>query len=170
MRRRGEPAQRASTFRARGVEDQGRRRPQGQEGAERAQQNAAQGLSARWNKLGTPEVVARPGGYLATGLPSDPVAAAQEWIADNRELLGLSAESAANLEVVATNPIGDGASVLLRQRFGDLAAGLDGLIAVGVIDGKVAFVSSSLSKDTALSGTATVRSRMRFAQPPPTSA
>jgi extracellular elastinolytic metalloproteinase len=58
------------------------------------QQNAAQGLAARWNKLGTPEVVARPGAYLATGLPSEPVAAAERWIADNRELLGLSAESA----------------------------------------------------------------------------
>jgi hypothetical protein len=120
------------------------------------QQNAAQGLATRWNKLGTPEVVARPGAYLATGLPSEPVAAAERWIADNRELLGLSAESAANLQVVASNPIGDGASVLLRQQFDGIAAGLDGLIAVGVVDGKVAFASSSLSKETALSGTAIV--------------
>jgi hypothetical protein len=120
------------------------------------QRNAAQGLAARWNKLGTPEVVARPGAYLATGLPSAPVAAAERWIADNRELLGLSAESAANLQVVASNPIGGGASVLLRQQFDGLAAGLDGLIAVGVVDGKVAFASSSLSRDTTLSGTATV--------------
>jgi extracellular elastinolytic metalloproteinase len=120
------------------------------------QKNAAKGLSARWNKLGTPEAVARPGGYLATGLSNEPVAAAERWIADNRDLLGLSAESAANLQVVASNPIGDGASVLLRQRFGGLASGLDGLIAVGVVDGKVAYASSSLSKDATLSGTATV--------------
>jgi extracellular elastinolytic metalloproteinase len=121
-----------------------------------AQVKAAQGVSARWNKLGTPEVAARPGGYLATGLPTDPVAAAKQWIADNRELLGLSETAAADLEVVASNPIGAGASVLLRQRFDGLAAGLDGQIAVGVVDGKVAFVSSSLSKDTTLSGNVSV--------------
>jgi extracellular elastinolytic metalloproteinase len=122
------------------------------------QQDVAQGrgVSVRWNKLGTPEVVARPGGYLATGLSADPATAARQWIADDRELLGLSEEAAAALEVVATNPIGSGASVLLRQRFGGLPAGLDGLIAVGVVDGNVAFASSSLTKDTTRSGSQTL--------------
>jgi extracellular elastinolytic metalloproteinase len=122
------------------------------------QQDAARGkgVTARWNKLGTPEVVARPGGFIATGLSSSEVTAARQWISNNLDLLGLSSSSAAGLEVVGVNPIGSGAAVLLRQRFGGLPAGLDGLIAVGVVNGNVAFASSSLSKDTGMSATASV--------------
>src|SRR5215471_8531532 len=41
------------------------------------QQDAAhgKGLVARWNRLGTPDSLSRPGGYLATGLSADPVTA-----------------------------------------------------------------------------------------------
>ena len=122
------------------------------------QQSAARegDVSVRWNKLGTPEVVAKPAGYIATGLPSDPVAAARQWVTSNRQLLGLSEDAAAGLELVASNPIGQGSAVLLRQRFGGLAAGLDGLLVVGVVDGKVAFASTSLSKDTGLSGSTSI--------------
>ena len=42
--------------------------------------------------------------------------------------------------------------MLLRQRFGALAAGRDGLIVVGVVGGKVAYVSSSLATDTTVTG------------------
>ena len=45
-------------------------------------------------------------------------------------------------------PIGTGSVVLLRQRFGDLPAGHDGLVAVLVQDGSVLRVTSSLSRDT----------------------
>lgn len=37
--------------------------------------------------------------------------------------------------------------MLFRQRFGDLAAGRDGLVTVGVVDGKVVYLSSSLAGD-----------------------
>ncbi|MFC7588456.1 M36 family metallopeptidase [Nonomuraea antimicrobica] len=53
------------------------------------------------------------------------------------------------LETVAVNPIGSGHAVLLRQRFGDLPAGVDGLVSVGVSDGQVRHVTSSLSRQTA---------------------
>ena len=82
--------------------------------------------------------------------------AARQWISNNLDLLGLTASSAAGLELVGANPIGNGASVLLRQRFGSLPAGLDGLIAVGVVNGNVAFASSSLSKDAGLAASASV--------------
>lgn len=52
------------------------------------------------------------------------------------------------LETVAVNPIGAGAAVLLRQRFGDLPAGVDGLVAIGVSGGQVRHVTSSLSRRT----------------------
>src|SRR4029450_2431018 len=121
------------------------------------QQSAARGkgVTVRWNKLGTPEVVVGADGFIATGLSPDPATAAREWVSSNLDLLGLTSKSAARLQVIGVNAIGDGASVLLRQRFGELAAGLDGLLAIGVVDGNVAFVSSSLSKDTGVSGTAT---------------
>ena len=123
------------------------------------QQSAARGkdVTVRWNKLGTPEVViGGADGYIATGLSTDPATAARQWISSNLDLLGLTPDSAARLQVVGVNPIGDGASVLLRQRFAGLTAGLDGLLAIGVVKGNVAFASSSLTKDTGLSATATV--------------
>ena len=122
------------------------------------QQAAAQrkGVVARWNKLGTPDNLSRPGGYLQTGLAADPVTAARQWVADNSDVLGLSPGAANSLQVIATNPIGAGAAVLLQQHFDGLAAGLDGQIALGVVGGKVVYASSTLSSDNALSGTASI--------------
>ena len=108
-----------------------------------------EGLKARWNRFGTAEAVSAPRGAVARGLPGDPVAAARQWIAANRDLLGIDSS---RLRLVASNPIGDGRAVLLRQRFGSLPAGRDGMIAVGVRDGAIAYVSSSLAPDTTLSG------------------
>ncbi|WP_283138637.1 M36 family metallopeptidase [Rhizohabitans arisaemae] len=105
------------------------------------------GQEIRWNSLGTPAIVnaAEP---LASGLNADPEQAAREYLTQNESLFGLTAEAVQALERVAVNPLGDGAAVLLRQRFGDLPAGADGLVAVGVNQGKVHFVTSTLSRDT----------------------
>ena len=43
--------------------------------------------------------------------------------------------------------------MLLQQRFDGLAAGLDGQISVGVVGGKVVYVSSTLSPDDTLGAT-----------------
>jgi extracellular elastinolytic metalloproteinase len=64
----------------------------------------------------------------------------------------LSEDALADLEVLNIAPIGSGSAVLLRQRFGGLPAGRDGLATVGVVEGKVAYLSSSLTTDTALTG------------------
>ena len=72
--------------------------------------------------------------------------AARQWIARNRALLGIDA--ATDLEVVTAT----GHSVLLRQTFDGVSAGRDGLIAVGVRNGRVAYVSSSLAQDTNITG------------------
>ena len=55
------------------------------------------GSEARFNKFGAPEAVSDPGAFLATGLPSDDVAAARAYLSANRELLGLSEEALAEL-------------------------------------------------------------------------
>ncbi|MEV0995948.1 M36 family metallopeptidase [Nonomuraea sp. NPDC050202] len=101
----------------------------------------------RWNALGTPAAIvsAEP---LAEGLGSDPVQAARAYLKDNEAVFGLTAEAVDALETVAVNPIGTGAAVLLRQRFGDLPAGVDGLVAIGVSGGQVRHVTSSLSRRT----------------------
>ncbi len=105
------------------------------------------GLRARWNNYGTPAVLASTGRPLAAGLRGGPVTAARAYIAANRDLLGLTSSAARALEVISVAPMGEGAAVLFRQRFGDLAAGRDGLLVVGVRNGEVWHVSSSLSRD-----------------------
>ena len=109
----------------------------------------AGGARARFNDLGTPRTLTSTGRPLASGLPADPVATARAYIAQNRELLGLTARAANALEVVTVAPMGKGAAVILRQRFGNLVAGFDGLLSVGVRDGMVFHVSGSLARDTA---------------------
>ena len=110
------------------------------------------GLRATWNRFGTPRSLAASDGYLARGLAADPVVAARGWIAGNLAVLGIDAAAARNLELVSAAPIGAGRAVLLRQRFGALPAGRDGVIVVGVAGGKVAYVSSSLTTDTTVTG------------------
>jgi extracellular elastinolytic metalloproteinase len=109
---------------------------------------AAQGgLRVRFNELGSPSVVTARGA-LQRGLPSGAEAAARAYLRDNRELFGLSAAAVGDLELVSVSPLGRGAAVLLRQRFGALSAGVDGLVTVGVRDGQALFASSSLSRDS----------------------
>ena len=113
---------------------------------------AAPAAEIRWNALGTPAVIT-PAGVTATeplaeGLGSDPEQAARAYLKSAERLFGLSGAAVDALEKVAVNPIGKGHAVMLRQRFGDLPAGVDGLVTVGVADGTVRHVTSSLSRQT----------------------
>ncbi|WP_307845205.1 M36 family metallopeptidase [Planomonospora sp. ID67723] len=109
---------------------------------------AAGAVTVRWNALGTPAVVTGSA-PLAEGLGSDPEQAARAYLKANENLFGLDAAAVDALEKVAANPIGDGHAVLLRQKFGDLPAGVDGQVVVGVAGGKVFHVTSTLSRSTA---------------------
>ncbi|MEU9886408.1 M36 family metallopeptidase [Sphaerisporangium sp. NPDC051011] len=103
--------------------------------------------TVRWNNLGTPAIVtsAEP---LAEGLAADPAQAARDYLKANTGLFGLEAEAVDALETVAVNPIGTGHAVLLRQTFGGLPSGYDGLVSIGVSQGKVVYASSTLSRAT----------------------
>jgi extracellular elastinolytic metalloproteinase len=116
------------------------------------------GAHATWNRFGTPQSLIKYGGYLATGLGSDPVAAARTFISTNKALFRLSDQGVANLELLNDSPMvgSNGHAVLFRQTFGSLAATQDGLVTVGVVDGKVAYVSSSSAGDGAAPGAATL--------------
>ncbi|GII67388.1 hypothetical protein Skr01_74730 [Sphaerisporangium krabiense] len=113
-----------------------------------AARGAGTGTQVRWNALGTPAVItgSTP---LAEHLGADPVQAARAYLKSHEDLFGLSAAEVDALERVGVNPIGPGHAVLLRQRFGGLPAGVDGMVIVGVVGGKVEYVTSSLSRDTA---------------------
>jgi extracellular elastinolytic metalloproteinase len=115
-----------------------------------------QGSQARFNRFGSPETLSDPGSYLATGLSDNDVTAAREYLRANTELLGLSQAEVADLELINRAPIGAGSAVLFRQRFGDIPAGRDGLVALGVVDGKIASLSSSLATDTRLTGAVSI--------------
>jgi extracellular elastinolytic metalloproteinase len=130
------------------------------------------GSKARFNKFGAPQTLSNSGTFLATGLRGGDVAAARAYLSVNRELLGLSADELGSLELVNAPKIGAGSAVLFRQVFDGLEAGRDGLVTVGVVDGKVAFLSSSLTtnttvtNDVVLSAEEAVRAAARAAAQP----
>jgi len=114
------------------------------------QQQAAARIGAakvRWNPLGEPESVG-PDKALAAGLTGDPVGAARRYLLDNQDLYGLDAGAVAAMDTVLVQSLGTGTVVQLRQRFGDLPAGRDGLVSILLNGGNVVRVTSSLSRDT----------------------
>ena len=115
------------------------------------------GATVRWNNLGTPATLTpEVGEVLATGLPADPTEAAFAYVAANRDVLGLTDAGAESLEVLTSVPMGQGAAVVLRQRFGDLPAGVDGLLSLGIVDGAVVYATSSLARDSVAPAAATL--------------
>jgi extracellular elastinolytic metalloproteinase len=121
---------------------------------------AAKHGDVRFNAFAEPEAIA-PALTAPTAhgdLPSDPVAAARQYLTDNVPLYELSAESVAAMDPLLVRRVGSGTAVLLRQRFGDLPAGHDGLVTVLLDHGNVISVSSSLSRDTSAPAPATLTS------------
>src|SRR5207245_3527997 len=78
-----------------------------------------------------------------------PTRRSSDLISSNKALFRLSDQGVANLELLNDSKMAgyDGHAVLFRQTFGGLPATQDGLISVGVVDGKVAYVSSSSAGD-----------------------
>ncbi|HEU5160941.1 MAG TPA: M36 family metallopeptidase [Streptosporangiaceae bacterium] len=130
----------------------------GRAGPTQQQRAQAGEATVRWNAFGTPATLTEQGTPLATGLPANPEQAARAYLKSHADVFGLSASSLDSLETVAVNPLGKGAAVLLRQRFGNLPAGHDGLVALGVTDGKVVSVTSTLARDTDAPAPATLTS------------
>jgi extracellular elastinolytic metalloproteinase len=103
------------------------------------------GATVEWNRYRTPASLLARSGFLSTSSGGDAAMIARGFIAAHRELFRLSAADVDALQLVndAKLVASDGHAVLFRQRFGDLAAGHDGMITVGVSGGRVAYVSSS---------------------------
>jgi len=115
---------------------------------------AARFNSVRWNALGTPASIGPA--TLASGLSSDPVAAARQFLIQNLDTFGLDETAVSAMDLLGVNPIDTASAVLLRQRFGDLPAGRDGMVMVLVQNGRVLRTTSSLSRDSSAPAAATL--------------
>ena len=109
----------------------------------------ALGATVRWNDFGTPASVLPRDGSLGSALssrPQDAPASARRWLAGNNTLFGLTDAEVANLELVENQAFAqsDARAVLFRQKFGELTPAVGGMVTVGVANGEIAYVSSSL--------------------------
>jgi extracellular elastinolytic metalloproteinase len=114
-------------------------------------------LVTRWNKLGTPASVTPAKGKLAGGLKGDAEAVARAFLKNSVGLFSLRSAAVDDLDTIAQTKVGEGTVVLMRQRYGKLAAAHDGLVAVAVKGGDVLRVTSSLSPQTAEPAAATLK-------------
>jgi extracellular elastinolytic metalloproteinase len=117
------------------------------------QRQAVAGLGAvdvRWNQFGTPTSLLPADGSLGPASSSDPVVAARTWLSRNAAVFGLTAGQVADLEVVNNQRLAqsDARAVLFRQRFGDLTPARASMVTVGVANGEIAYVSSSITRTT----------------------
>src|SRR5689334_12704542 len=119
---------------------------------------AALGARATFTRYGTVGSLIRDGGWLASGLSGDAATVARGFVSQNSALFGLSDAGVAGLSLVADNrlPQSQAHVVLLQQSFGGLPASQGGLISVGVLGDKVAYVSSSSAGDEQLVNTVTL--------------
>ncbi|WP_370289906.1 M36 family metallopeptidase [Nocardioides sp.] len=101
----------------------------------------------RWGRFGTPTSLLPRDGVLARTGGRSPVAAARAYLARERTLFGLSAAQVRGLDAIAQPLVGtDATAVFLRQRFGGLLPALGSAVTVGVSDGAIRYVSSSLTR------------------------
>jgi extracellular elastinolytic metalloproteinase len=133
--------------------------PEGTLSPTEVQRDAADAIgvsSISWNALGTPSSILPADGLLSDTGASKPTAAARAWLADNTAVLGLSPAQVGDLQLVSAQRFArsNARAVLFRQTYDGLAPALGGLVTVGVNQGKVRYVSSSLSRDTSLASAA----------------
>lgn len=120
-------------------------------GAAQVRAVAALGVDdVRWNAFGTPASLLPADGSLGKTSSSDPAAAARAWLRDHASVFGLSAAKVDGLELVNVQRFAqsNARAVLFRQRFGSLTPALGSLVTVGVANGQIAYVSSSITKTT----------------------
>ncbi|MBF4161956.1 M36 family metallopeptidase [Nocardioides acrostichi] len=129
--------------------------------AQRAAASRLPALDVRWNGYGTPSSLLPRSGALAKATSTKPVTAARAWLRANAAVFGLSGSAMDSLELVndqelASYPDADGKAqapaghaVLFRQSFDGLTPAVGGLVTVGVANGEITYVSSSLARTTA---------------------
>ena len=113
-----------------------------------AQKSAAAGLggTVRWNQFGTPASISPVSGTLGAASSTDAVAAARSWLGSHAALFGLSATQLKGLTLVSNQKLAGSSAraVLLRQDFGGPSPALGSMVTVGVGNGAIQYVTSSL--------------------------
>ena len=109
------------------------------------------GSTIRWNSFGTPSSILPTDGSLGRASSDDAAVAARSWLRRNTAVLGISAAQVDGLELVNSQKLAQtGArAVLFRQTFGDLSPAIGSMVTVGVANGQITYVSSSLTRGTA---------------------
>lgn len=128
------------------------------------QRTAARALGAAsltWNAFGTPASILPADGSLGRFAGAGPAAAARAWLSANAAVLGLSPAQVADLQLVNVQELASyrpgekvAQAVLFQQVFDGLAPARDAQVTVGVRDGDIAYVSSSLTRDAGLAAAA----------------
>jgi hypothetical protein len=137
-----------------------------------AQKSAKKALGAkvRWNRFGTPRSVIDYSGFLGPRVrASTAKLAARRWLVANGSLFRLSNTQGLRTTHDARFPDSRARSVVFRQTFGGLPAALDGVVTVGLTGSaasgwRVAYASSSLTPDRALSGAANLSAAEAWAR------
>ena len=118
------------------------------------------GAEVRWNEFGTPQTLVKYGGFLAANLKAANAAeAARAWVEANRSLFRLGSLAGLDLQNDVRLTGSNGHAVVFRQTVGGLPTATDGVLVVGVVGTAkrgwdVAYVSSRVTGDTTLAGTA----------------
>src|SRR5829696_760055 len=114
-------------------------------------------VTARWNSLGTPASILPASGSLGAA-PGAPVDAARGWLRDHSDVFGMSRSAVDDLVVVSSQKLAqsEARAVLFREDFDGIAPAIGGLVTVGVADGEVAYVSSSLARTSSAMPAATL--------------
>jgi hypothetical protein len=109
------------------------------------------GSELRWNAFGTPSSILPSDGSLGRASSDDAAVAARSWLRHHTAVLGISAAQVDGLELVDNQKLAQTSarSVLFRQTFGDLSPAIGSMVTVGVANGQIAYVSSSLTRGTA---------------------
>jgi extracellular elastinolytic metalloproteinase len=125
--------------------------------AQRQAVTALGDVTARWSSLGTPASILPTGGSLGPA-PGAPAAGARAWLREHAAAFALTPEAVDGLELVSAQELAqsEARAVLFRQDFDGVAPALGGLVTVGVADGQVAYVSSSLARTTGSMPSATL--------------
>jgi len=137
-----------------------------------AQRAAVRRLRARvsWNRFGTPASLSKQGRVLAKGIRAKTaVGAAGKWLGRNKALFRLRSTDQLVLVGDTRMPFSRGHAVNFRQVISGVATAEGGLVTVGVTGSakrrwKVAYVSSSLTRDSSLVGRAKLSSVQAWVQ------
>lgn len=114
-------------------------------------------VDLRWNRFGTPASILPADGVLAKATSQDPVQAARTWLRRNHALFGITQAQVTGMEAIDQPLVySKNHAVFFRQRFGGLLPAIGSAVTVAVGDGKVVYVSSSITKTTQQIPTATL--------------